>query len=104
MTVVNGLLRLLGQRALEYYDREPVRVQATVVALVLAGATALTLALPATLVTGIVAVLVPLLVVELRKLVASPQTQRELVLTDPDEAAEELIVGEVVGLDVERGE
>lgn len=85
--IIVNMLRLLGQRALDYYDREPVRVHTAVATAVVATAAAAGLILSAPLVIVVVGLLAPAIVGSVRKVVASPDTQVELALTEPPEVA-----------------
>lgn len=85
MPVVKRIISVFGQKALAYYDREPVRVHTYVAGLVVAAGTAVGLVLSAPVVIAAVAFAAPVLIAEVRKEVASPETQKELLAAQPDE-------------------
>lgn len=81
--MVKRIVQAIGGKLLDYYDREPVRVHTAVAAAVVAVGSAVGIVLSAPAVIIVVAFLAPVLIGEVREVVASPATQEKLLVAQP---------------------
>lgn len=98
--MLQRLFKSLGPKAVAYYDEEPVRVHTAVSVAVVTAAAAVGLVLSAPVVLAVAGVLVPLIIAELRGVVASPATQEALLEAAPPTTVAEVRAEEGVPTDL----